>query len=275
MRIREYGVALGVAASMLAGTVACGSGGGAKADASDEVTADAESSEVDSSLGDAGDGAAGDGATTDSSSGDGSLPDSDGALDCTPMLVDAATIPPFVPPNPRQSACTTAQIQGLYQACMAGSPASCTAFNGDPANAACVACMSSDSTARSWGPIVNFTSMGMSYPNTSGCLALVDNDGGPGSCAAMLQKEQFCVIDACGTSCPSGGTPAGVAAVNRCEGWAATSVCPQYAPPSQMCPAMYYSMCQFADYQSAFVGLGEFFCASGPDGGTMLDAGSD
>jgi hypothetical protein len=196
--------------------------------------------------------------------------------DCTPVLVDPSAIPPFIPAHPPQSACTVAQLQALFQACMTGMPAACTAFFApDAGNTECIACMTSKSTDKSWAPIVNFEAIGMSFPNPSGCMALVDHDGGPGSCAAQYQAYQICAIYACSTNCPSGTTAAGIAAVNQCETTATSTVCPQYTPPVAQCPSNNYSVCFGTDYPSDYMALGQFFCVAGADGGTPVDAGSD
>jgi hypothetical protein len=275
MRLGWYFVASSLIACALGAAAACGSSTNGGNGAPDAAVAGPDTGSTRDSSSNTGDDAPGDGASDSSMGGDSSTA-GDAPADCMPVLVDPSAIPPFIPPNPPQSACTVAQIQALFQACMTGVPAACTAFYAaDAGNAACIACMTSKSTDKSWGPIVNFAGIGMSFPNPSGCMALMDHDGGPGSCAAQFQAYQLCAIDACSTNCPSGATAAGIAAVNQCQSTAATTVCPQYTPPVAQCPACNYPMCFGADYPSDFMSIGAFFCAAAADGGTPVDAGSD
>src|ERR1019366_1802981 len=116
------------------------------------------------------------------SGGDDSSGDDGG---CTPLPVEAGF--PFVPPNPPRSVCTVNQIQTMYADCWQGGPVSaCNSFYGDPTNSACIACMITDSTASSWGAIINFPN-GVGYPNIAGCEALVARDGGGVACAHAIE----------------------------------------------------------------------------------------
>jgi hypothetical protein len=277
MRTSRTLLALAAVAAALASAAACGGGTSGTSGGSDSGAADAPTEafldgtvpQVDAMGPDSG--VAGDsGAPVDANAAADSAYEKDVSLDCSPMPVDAGALPPFTPPNPPQSACTPAQVQGFYLACESGSTASCNTFFGDPANSPCIRCMITDSTASSWGPLVSYAATDTIYGNYAGCMALLDNDGGPGSCAAAYQSYLTCTYESCSSNCPSGATPAGLAAIGQCEDEAGASVCASYYPPAQLCPGSRYSSCFFADFQADFVGLGELFCASAPH-----DAGPD
>lgn len=192
---------------------------------------------------------------------------------CAPQ--EAGAPPPFVPPHAPRSVCTDTQVRSYYSACWQGpgTTADCDAFRGDPANSPCILCMTSASTDASWSTITVFPN-DSSQANVGGCIALVDQDAGPGSCAAARQASDLCRRDACSAMCPGGSTTDGLQAFDQCEMAAATTVCAGYEAAANCELEPRYSPCLFADFQSYFIGLGRIFCEVGLDGGGA-DAASD
>ncbi|MGD0527525.1 MAG: hypothetical protein ABSE49_20455 [Polyangiaceae bacterium] len=247
----RWPLALAAASAATAGAVvlACsgGNGGGGVADAGEdgsEVTRHAEDSAMEDASGD------------------------DGG--CEPRAVDGGA--PFVPPIAPRSACTAAQIQALYDDCWGdGGASSCAVFEGDPANASCVACMVTPSTASQWGAIVTFPN-GLAIPNVSGCIALVATDDAGPPCAAAVQSADLCEQASCALHCPSASTAAGLAEFQQCEDQAATSTCETDYLTAMCYSDEAYSDCVFPTMGDSFVGLGQVFCAGAlPDASPGTD----
>jgi hypothetical protein len=192
---------------------------------------------------------------------------------CVPSAV--TSIPAFIPPKSPHTACTQAQIQAYWDACYASTSgtSNCNAFEGDPTNSPCVQCMLSDSTASAWGPVVAFPNYSW-RANRAGCIALVDQDASPGSCAAADQAGVLCEYLACAPQCPTGATAAGFAAFLACEHQSDTTVCAQQVQGEQCAQAAKYGGCSFANSEAYFRGLGAIFCAPDSDGGGPSDAAS-
>ncbi|MEO6419561.1 MAG: hypothetical protein ABIP39_09160 [Polyangiaceae bacterium] len=107
--------------------------------------------------------------------------------------------------------------------------ATCAAFLGNAANAACLTCAVSRSTASAYGPIIqdsaDFT------VNEAGCLALAEGDVTSGGCGAKVSAANDCVARACEPSCPlfADDNGASLASLQRCQKIAADKGCKAYA----------------------------------------------
>ncbi len=214
-----------------------------------------------------------DAGSPDADASDASVQSGDGddvgvALDCTPTLPDGSVTPPFVPPRRPQSVCTASQVLALFEACWAGSTASCNAFYGDPTNSTCIRCMISDSTDPSWGPIVSYPN-DTSQANVGGCVALVDQDSGADSCAAAFEAFKACGQESCAAVCPNGSS-SGSGAFGTCETLAELTTCAPYTQAAQCDQAPAYASCIFVDFEAYFRGLGDVFCVNGG----FVDAGA-
>ena len=193
----------------------------------------------------------------------------DASADCSPQPF---TPPAFVPPRAPRSACTDTQIQTFISDCfvftdMANSPAACDAFEGDPANSPCILCMQTDLTDPAYGPIIRFPDS-TDTANIGGCIALLDQDAGPGSCAAAVQARDVCKHGSCAAAnCPSGSTTSGLQLFDQCQSQALATICAPYAAAAQCDEAVQYMPCLFADFQAYALGLGRIFCEAAADGG--------
>jgi hypothetical protein len=194
---------------------------------------------------------------------------------CAPQ--DAENLPAFVQPNAPVAACTDAQIQAFYAACFAGASGieaniaaegACDGFHADASNAACIQCIVTNASSATWGPIVKFPN-GYYHANIGGCIARIDNDAAPGSCAATEQSREQCQYLSCAATCPS---PLESQAFLHCSSSAASSTCADVADAAMCREAGRYTGCVFSDFQGYFMGLGRAFCEGA---GGSVDAGTD
>jgi hypothetical protein len=147
-----------------------------------------------------------------------------------------------------------------------GDAATCGAFKGDPDNSPCVLCMYTDVSDDAYGAIVHYPD-GTDQANVGGCIALLDSEAGPGSCAAAVEANDLCRSEACLATCANAFTPTGFQSFEQCQSQAEVTVCAQYVDAAKCDQAVQYVPCLFADYQSYFLGLGRIFCEAKPDGG--------
>lgn len=95
---------------------------------------------------------------------------------------------PWKPPiAPHQDKCTDAEIATILAECTPG-------FACDRVSTECVACVGTSDGAERYGAFVK------DRPNEGGCVASIDGDTKPDSCAALLFAETDCLVDACPTS---------------------------------------------------------------------------
>ncbi len=116
----------------------------------------------------------------------------------TPTKVTNFMPPAFHTPNAVVNVCTTGnggQIQTYWDSCRApqATPATCMTWKG--ANPTCLACLETQRTDMTWGPLV--LGNGITFINISGCLELK----GAAQCARDYQAVQFCDYAACDPLC--------------------------------------------------------------------------
>jgi hypothetical protein len=106
------------------------------------------------------------------------------------------TPPVWEPPTPfGQAACSPMQISD-YIACI--SSGSCTAFEGEAANATCLACIETDVGAPAYGPVITMNGM-PSSANFGGCVANFDGDTAAGGCGDQIDAFNACAFQECNT----------------------------------------------------------------------------
>jgi hypothetical protein len=147
---------------------------------------------------------------------------------------------------------------------------------GDPDNSPCILCMFTPSSDLAWGAIIGFPNK-TSEANLGGCLAWLDQDAGPGSCAAAEQSRELCRHDSCAAACPIASTPLALSAFEQCQAEADTTVCAKEFAAAQCDEAVRYTPCLFADFQAYFLAFGQLFCEANMDGGAdaALDGTGD
>jgi hypothetical protein len=127
--------------------------------------------------------------------------------------------------------------------------------------------MISESSGPSWGPIVTYPN-DTSQANIGGCVALVDQDSGPSSCAAAFEAYKACRQESCATVCPN-GSALGTGSFGNCETLAELTTCAQFTQAALCDQAPPYAGCVFVDFEADFRGLGNVFCVNNGS----LDAG--
>jgi hypothetical protein len=125
------------------------------------------------------------------------LPDQ-GAPICAPGLL-GNFMPTYQPPTgAHQNKCTPTQIADGVTALLGGSFPTFQV-----ANAACAACLVSDSQAAMLGPVLSYGSLKVLRGNAEGCLALWTGDDSPSGCASRAQAQFQCALAVCGPPyCP-------------------------------------------------------------------------
>ena len=151
---------------------------------------------------------------------------------CAPQPVDAAALR-WVPPRRQPTACTPAQIDQFYDACMGpqATDATCATFKSLPATSACYSCIVSFPKDATYGPLLTTPfSGGQAYVtfNTAGCMAVRDPCNLPCARAALTLGE--CLAASCLPSCGD------LAAFRACVGQSgACGECAAYSEVSYAC----------------------------------------
>jgi hypothetical protein len=203
-----------------------------------------------------------DAATPDASMPDATAKDStandtgtnDSASTCQPEALDAFA-PKFVPPS-MLSVCTSNQIQGYYTACIDANHTTmqCNAFRSAPANASCIACLITPFGSSAYGATMAWHNGDSLVSNVAGCVATIDGDESPTSCAAKFQAWVSCQISAC-MHCDPGH-------YLECQMPAATGACGAYEAAAQCELDGKYSPCH-GSFQANFLSFGAVFCGAG------------
>jgi hypothetical protein len=148
-------------------------------------------------------------------------------LGCVPG--DVSTFAPtWRPPTAaHQNTCTPTQIADAVTALTSGGFSTFAAQN-----AACAACVVTDSEAAMLGPIVQFKTLGFFDGNRDGCVAVLTNDATASSCGAKVQAQGQCGLAACGANCPVKSN-ADFVKLNTCINAAHAGACITYAQAAQ------------------------------------------
>lgn len=180
----------------------------------------------------------------------------DGAFVCAPNLPSGYT-PTWIPPSAPSAACTTQQIQTLYDDCVGPNQSSsaCSAFLGVQANATCEACMETPIQSPTYGPTIEWHSGASLDVNIGGCMALVDGDKSANGCGAKYEAWESCEIAAC-SYCPEG-------TYESCAVPVESGACSAYESAAKQCYAdSQYAVCKQTTFESYFTTYGAMFCAA-------------
>jgi hypothetical protein len=217
--------------------------------------------------------------------GDDSGSADDAASACVPADETGFTAT-WHPAKAHTDSCTSAQIDAYHKCLQDGqtqaSPASCTPFNGTnatAANKACVACILTQDTAASYGPIV--VHKGTIEMNVPGCLAVATSDLGGTGCAGKYQAASACRNASCSANCPV-TDDASFQLEQQCEQAAAAGTCKTFEDAAGCAdalveaggaPAACLAGQSFDDLYTAIVPI---FCGGADaDGGTPVDAAAE
>jgi hypothetical protein len=122
-----------------------------------------------------------------------------------------------------QGVCKDADTSAYYDACLVlpVDPARCDPFKNT--HATCAACLASDETARTYGPVVWHAGAEAFTLNVAGCIADEQSDVGPRGCGAAYQALVECKEQSCRACLERDG--ATYNAFANCEDEAGVTVC--------------------------------------------------
>jgi hypothetical protein len=114
---------------------------------------------------------------------------------------DVSTFQPtwHPPTGAHQGLCTSTQISAYYTACLDPNATTSTCQSFQLSNAACAACISTDDTASSYGPLINKANVGIVTINVGGCIALLEPCNL--ECAQAYMANDECTESSCAPNC--------------------------------------------------------------------------
>jgi hypothetical protein len=130
---------------------------------------------------------------------------------CAPSGFDGGGID-WIPPRVIPGACTIAQIDAFYDACVGPNRtnSTCTAYEHGAATSICYSCIVTDFTQPMLGPLIIFDVPNGGFItelNIAGCIAVLDpcNE----ACARAVQRQLRCTFETCPSTCfPASGLAA-------------------------------------------------------------------
>jgi hypothetical protein len=164
--------------------------------------------------------------------------------------------------------CTAAQITGYYTACLdfGHTVATCTTWtNASASDTACAACILTQGTATTYGPVVAHN--GVISANLAGCIALLDTGSGV-TCAHAIEAADQCGDAACAANCPVTDDPSFQLYI-ACIQQASSNDCQSYAQAQSACEAAEAdggaaaACLQGQDFQSLYNIFAPIFCSGG------------
>ncbi len=173
--------------------------------------------------------------------------------------------PVWMPPRAFPGVCTSQQISQEYELCAAGSrnrdAAACRAFNVSKANTECLGCLFSAVGDRSSAAFIVFPRDNW-LGNVGGCIALLDGDDTATGCGAKTQASDACQYGTCVAECSDSDSSADLEA---CRAGARVE-CAAYIEAAACRTLPRNARCAYSSFEEYFVGIGDVFCGSGPDG---------
>jgi hypothetical protein len=157
------------------------------------------------------------------------FPDDAGSGDagvCAPSAIAGFTPKYKAPAAPNLTACTTAQLDGYYSACLTAplDPKKCADFK--KTIGACGTCLDTTEDDPAFGAVVWHQQEKYFTVNIAGCIALKQTDTGMAGCGAAYESLLQCRRYSC-DSCLS-GTSASFQAFAQCQRAAGSTTCEDY-----------------------------------------------
>lgn len=166
--------------------------------------------------------------------GDGSVPDATGVSCTTALPVDFA--PSYLPPALPAGQCTTEELGGYFDACLAttGGVAACGVWR--QAHATCTACIQPEGGT---GPVQTFVDNKYLQLNLGGCFAIEQGVAADGNaCAEAQQGSDQCQVASCLSCIGKDGVTN--ATIQGCKTQAKSAGCAKYVSGiSSSCPLGY------------------------------------
>jgi hypothetical protein len=199
----------------------------------------------------------------------------DAPLVCpTPASVAYWKPPSYVPARQQPGACADADFSAYDAACInagTSSTSSCSAFKA--AHTSCVACLESNLTDSSWGPLV--TGNGITSANVAGCIELTDSaTTAATTCETALEALLQCHHFACDPQCPVTDAASEAqwrACVKAANGCGSQPFCLKQLDASAVTPCLQ----NVGNDEAEFLSIAPFFCGGGADAGAGADGASD
>jgi hypothetical protein len=200
----------------------------------------------------------------------GSGGDDSTAASCpTPDDVSKWTPPAYVKATHSPSACSAKALSDFDTACINSSSKSTTACNTyKTSQAGCYACLVSQSTDATWGPLV--VDNGSYNINGGGCIQLVDPNSQ--ACAAAQEAFEQCTHAACDKACPVTDSSS-FALYQQCATTADNQGCSTFGTAAQSClasedaSAVVPTCTGPTTFEALFLHIAPVFCGGASDGG--------
>ncbi len=187
-----------------------------------------------------------------------------GACD-NPVPIDPRTLP-YEPPAAPRAACSVADLSALEMGAKVGNtPEQTKPLLGAP----CAACVYTDATNATWGPIVLLSPDTILKVNVGGCYALVT---GSAACGKALQLSRDCSLAEC-VDCIDNASYTHCATIACGEETTAYGTECAAVDPAMFAAAQ--AACEPSDEVYDFDGPVRVMCMAGRDAGADGDAGSD
>lgn len=142
---------------------------------------------------------------------------------------ETAFSPTWVPPLPRLGQCTSTQITDFYTSCLGGtaSDAACGTWTGASANATCLGCLKTPSTATAYGALIQFPGDVVEL-DEAGCVALAEPcnlECAQTWLASIECRESACTSTECTEQSDLIECAMTAAACTACEAYAQAAAC--------------------------------------------------
>lgn len=197
---------------------------------------------------------------------------------------DAGACPPSAPAKPvltaapapfQPGSCSAAQVDGYLKECLDSDGNACNAYK--TANAACAACVESNSADASWGPIVFHENRRYYDYNYGGCIANVTGDFSATGCGAAETRYLECRHAAC-VACLPAQLPLDYAPFYACQSAKATDkLCATELDGVKTSCASYFATKPADACQAGTLSSNDYLrrLITGWCGGSAPDAGGD
>jgi hypothetical protein len=207
--------------------------------------------------------------------------DDSGAVCPMPSDVSKWPVPEYRHAKHQPTACSAQAISDFDAACLAStsSMAACSTYQ--TANTTCYACLVSQVTDATWGPV--YLANNVYQANIGGCIELADPANA--TCAQVQETASLCEHAACDSQCPV-SSQASFTAYQECTAAADQEGCSQYVTQASNClvaeDAGAAAVCAptTTSFDAFFLAIAPLFCSGSTDGGTSeaggpIEAGTD
>jgi hypothetical protein len=193
--------------------------------------------------------------------------DDSGALCPMPAALSNWPTPEYRHAKHEPTACSLPAITAFDTACLGANSSMTACMTFMTANATCYACLVSQATDATWGPV--YLANNIYQANLGGCIELTDPANV--SCAQAQEYSELCEHAACDMQCPV-TTSASFTAYQECTAAADQEACSQYTTAAVNCLGAEDaagSICNppSSSFDAYFLAIAPLFCSGASDGG--------